>query len=175
VTVLLPERKYGGIWRRLLHDQTADGIERSVSRLPHANVTTVPFHFESRKAATRPLRPARAMADVIRSNGHAAHDGAASTPVDGALPIAAVRWRQRVVIEGRISSVRVRPLADIPSLEVVLSDGTGSLSVVFHGRRHIEGVGIGTTMRVEGTAIDHHGRLAILNPHYTLLAVPNVH
>ena len=51
VSVLLPDRKYSGFWHRILHDQTADGIERAVSRLPHANVTTVPFHFTSRKDA----------------------------------------------------------------------------------------------------------------------------
>jgi hypothetical protein len=91
------------------------------------------------------------------------------------VPIAAVRWRQHVRVQGRVSSVRVRPLADVPSLEVVLNDGTGSMSVVFHGRRHVEGVSIGTVLRVDGTAIDHHGRLAILNPQYTLLAVPAAH
>ena len=47
VSVLLPERKYPGVWHRILHDQTADAIVRAVSRMPHANVTTVPFHFDS--------------------------------------------------------------------------------------------------------------------------------
>ena len=31
----------------ILHDRTADSILAEVSRLPHANVTTVPFHFDS--------------------------------------------------------------------------------------------------------------------------------
>jgi amino acid transporter len=177
VTVLLPERKYGGIWRRLLHDQTADAFEKSVSRLPHANVTTVPFHFESRRAATAPVAPARAMAAAGPAFGgvHFGDEDGITPRADGSVPIAAVRWRQHVTVEGRISSVRVRPLADVPSLEVVLNDGTGSISVVFHGRRHVEGATIGTVLRVDGTAIDHHGRLAILNPLYTLLAVPAVH
>ena len=48
VSVLLPERKYPGVWHRILHDQTADAIVRAVSRMPHANVTTVPFHFDQR-------------------------------------------------------------------------------------------------------------------------------
>jgi hypothetical protein len=29
---------------------------------------------------------------------------------------------------------------------------------------------VGTRLQVRGTAIDHHGRLAILNPAYTLVA-----
>jgi amino acid transporter len=158
VTVLLPERKYGGVWRRLLHDQTAEEIERSVSRLAHASVTSVPFHFEPKRA-----RPAPTQAVHVDARP------------DGPRQIASVVWRERVTVEGRVTSLRVRPLADVPSLEIVLNDGSGSLSVVFHGRRHIEGIQTGTVMRVEGTAIDHHGRLAILNPEYTLLAVPAVH
>jgi amino acid transporter len=45
VSVLLPHRKYRGPWHRLLHDRTADDISEEVSRLPHANVTLVPFHL----------------------------------------------------------------------------------------------------------------------------------
>jgi hypothetical protein len=29
---------------------------------------------------------------------------------------------------------------------------------------------VGARLRVAGTAVDHHGRLAILNPLYTLIA-----
>ncbi len=47
VSVLLPDRKYRGIWHRVLHDKTADAILEQLSRLPHANVTTVPFHLDA--------------------------------------------------------------------------------------------------------------------------------
>ena len=46
VCVLLPERMFNGVWHRILHDQTAESLAREISRLPHANVTTVPFHFD---------------------------------------------------------------------------------------------------------------------------------
>ena len=49
-----------------------------------------------------------------------------------------------------------------------LVDETGGVSLVFFGRRHIDGVDIGTTMRVTGMAIEHRGRLAIVNPVYEL-------
>jgi amino acid transporter len=170
VSVLLPERKYGGLWRKLLHDQTAEAIEREVSKLAHANVTTVPFHFESRRAvqtavpaAARPRAarpPKRPPKPLLRVAGELA-------------PIADVRWREKVSVEGRIRSMRVRPLADVPSLECVITDGTGSISAVFHGRRVIPGIGIGTELRVEGTVVDHHGRLAILNPRYELIRAAN--
>jgi len=48
VTVLLPHRVYSRFWHRLLHDNTANEIAGVVGKLPHANVTTVPFHFEPR-------------------------------------------------------------------------------------------------------------------------------
>ena len=50
VTVLLPRRVYRRWWHRLLHDSTAEQIAMAVGRMPHANVTTVPFQFE--RAAT---------------------------------------------------------------------------------------------------------------------------
>ncbi|QXC61759.1 APC family permease [Aquihabitans sp. G128] len=47
VSVLIPRREYTHWWHRLLHDRTADGLARTISRLPHANVTFVPYHFGS--------------------------------------------------------------------------------------------------------------------------------
>jgi hypothetical protein len=54
-------------------------------------------------------------------------------------------------------------------LECVLEDDSGAMSVVFLGRPKIAGIEVGTRMRVHGTAGQHHGRLAILNPTYELL------
>ena len=39
---------------------------------------------------------------------------------------------------------------------------------MFFGRRKIEGIQIGATVTVEGMAIEHRGRLAIVNPVYEL-------
>ncbi len=152
VTVLLPDRKYHGLWHRILHDRTAEAIERDISLLPHANVTTVPFHFDAsrRRAAVAPPPPVH-------------------VPRDGVTPVADVTFRSRVVVEGRIRSVRVQPLAGAATLECVVCDATGAISVVFLGRREVAGVTIGRHVRVSGLAGDHHGRLAIWNPTYELL------
>jgi len=152
VTVLLPERKYRGFWHRILHDQTADDIERNVSLLPHANVTTVPFHFNARRA-----KDAAEVSEAASGNG--------------LVPIGDVRYRQHVRVEGRIRSVRVQPRVEVPTLECVLVDSTGALSVIFLGRRAIAGIEVGARLRVEGMAGESHGRLALLNPQYEL--VPN--
>jgi hypothetical protein len=178
VSVLLPDRKYSGFWRRILHDQTADAIERAVSRLPHANVTTVPFHFASRKAARgtgEAVEPAAAaVVKGPRANGSEAGspaDSASRTPArpHGTVAIATVTWRQRVQIEGRVRTVRVQPLAGTSTLECVLQDDTGAMSLVFLGRSNIPGIEIGSHVRAEGVAGEHRGRLAILNPAYQLL------
>jgi amino acid transporter len=175
VSVLLPDRKYRGLWHRVLHDRTADSILQEVSRLPHANVTAVPFHLDRLDEPKVPLsalvtaRPAGAT-----SGGDAPPlpqgDGDASIGVlPGCTPLGDVRWRSKVRVGGRVRSVRIAPQHDAPTLELVLVDGTGGLSIVFLGRRGIAGIDIGSTLLVEGTVGIHRNRLAILNPTYTLV------
>jgi hypothetical protein len=45
VAVLIPRRQYKRRWHRLLHDRTAEEIADAVAKLPHANVTFVPYHL----------------------------------------------------------------------------------------------------------------------------------
>jgi hypothetical protein len=47
VSVLVPRRHYRRAWHFLLHDRTAEAISRAVSRVPHANVTFVPYHLDA--------------------------------------------------------------------------------------------------------------------------------
>jgi hypothetical protein len=176
VCVLLPERMFNGVWHRLLHDQTAEALAREISRLPHANVTTVPFHFDDRHLPTTPVgaRPPSPNGRAHgRGNGRgkvgAASVGTRTREPGGTTAIADVQWRQYVRVQGRVRAVRVEPLAGSPSLECTVADETGSVCVVFFGRRDVEGVRIGAALWVEGMAIEHRGRLAIVNPVYELL------
>jgi hypothetical protein len=188
VCVLLPERMYNGAWHRILHDQTAEAMAREIQRLPHANVTTVPFHFDD---PTETVSVAPTL-DLTGANGHANGNGNGnggngngkaprSTIVlggggaldvacraDGTTPIGSVRWREQVCIHGRVQALRVEPLAGSPSMECTLVDDTGGVTIVFFGRRHIDGVEIGSTLTATGMAIEHRGRLAIVNPVYEL-------
>ena len=107
------------------------------------------------------------MEQPVPTTGEAEPNGAGAVP--GATPIAEARWRDRVRVAGRVRSVRVAPLHDAPTVELVLVDGTASISVLVLGRRSIAGVGVGTKMAVEGTVGIHKTRLAILNPSYQLL------
>lgn len=90
------------------------------------------------------------------------------TSADLITPIGDVVHRTRVRVKGRVRSVRVRPWADSPTLEVVLVDDTGGISVVFLARRRLGGVHPGTIMTVDGMVGSHQRRLAILNPEYEL-------
>jgi hypothetical protein len=178
VSVLLPDRKYRGVWNRILHDQTANAIERDVSQLPHANVTTVPFHFGPhheartgfalRRSAARPARTDRGRTATESTDGST--PGATPARAGEITPIAAVRWRDQVVVHGQVQTLRVKPTDASHILECIIDDGTGALSVVFFGRSRIGGIDVGTWLEVVGTAGEHRGRLAIFNPTYTLTA-----
>jgi hypothetical protein len=174
VSVLLPDRKYTGLWHRILHDRTADAIERAVSQLSHANVTTVPFHFDrGETAAPRRsklvARPRRSVPPAEPAEPPGAASGPAAADSRGVTRIGDVRWRQRVTVEGKVTTVRVDPVAGSWLLECIVSDGSGALSIVFNGRRDIPGLTLGASIRVEGTVASHRGRMAIFNPVYSLL------
>ena len=106
--------------------------------------------------------------DVRRPSGNDVELPTGLLDPDACTPIGEVRFRQRVQVKGRVRSLRVRPWADVPSLELVLVDGTGGLTVVFLGRRHVAGIRPGSLLAVEGMVGSQGNRLAILNPHYDL-------
>jgi RecG-like helicase len=83
-------------------------------------------------------------------------------------PIAGVVFRRRAQVQGRARSIRVRPWGEIPTLEVVVTDGTAALTVAFLGRRRLAGVDPGSTLTVEGMVGERNGKLVILNPAYRL-------
>jgi amino acid transporter len=172
VSVLLPDRKYHGLWHRILHDQTADEISAEVSRLPHANVTLVPFHLGDESVRDKKVikfMPRLAAAARERSLPDELDDVVPPPNTDGTTSIGHVRYRQRCKVVGKVAGVRVQPFAGIPTLECIIRDGTGQLSVVFLGRRKVHGLFVGRSLAVEGVLGRHQGRLCILNPRYELL------
>jgi hypothetical protein len=87
----------------------------------------------------------------------------------GGQPIAAVSRRQRATVCGTLRSVTLRPRAGVPALEAELYDGSGSISLVWLGRRHIAGIEPGRRLRVSGMVTDSEGVMAIFNPGYELV------
>jgi hypothetical protein len=93
--------------------------------------------------------------------------------VAGTVAICDLEWRRHARVAGRIRSVRIQPWAGTPALECSLVDSSGEvLTIVFLGRREVAGIRNGTKMVVEGVVGAHRGRLAMLNPIYELLEVP---
>jgi hypothetical protein len=87
----------------------------------------------------------------------------------GLTPTPDVRPRERVRIGGEVRSVRVVPRAGAPALEVTVSDGQGSATAVFLGRRNIAGIAPGRKMTFEGVVGRDGSRNLVYNPLYTLL------
>ena len=86
-------------------------------------------------------------------------------------PISELRPRQEGAVVGEITSLRIVPREGSPWLEATINDGTGSLVVMWTGRRHIAGVAPGKRLVVSGRGSPYgkQGRLRLLNPRYELL------
>jgi hypothetical protein len=88
----------------------------------------------------------------------------------GLTSIGETPTRVPIRVVGEVKRLLMAPRAGSPTLEVVVSDGTGEATAVFTGRRHIGGLEHGRGVLLEGVAHREHGRLVVLNPAYTLLA-----
>lgn len=87
----------------------------------------------------------------------------------GLSSISDVGNRQAARVGGEVKRMRVAPRQGVPSLEVVICDGTGDAVAVFTGRRSIGGIEHGRAIVFEGLSRDERGRRVMLNPAYTLL------
>ncbi|HTT89593.1 MAG TPA: amino acid permease [Acidimicrobiales bacterium] len=174
VSVLIPTRSYRRSWALLLHGKNADRLVRVLGHVPHINATLVPFNVADLAESQRAL----ASSDLAFDGGNRRPSSAKGgqqrfTAVPGATPIAGLRFRHRARVAGRLHSVRIQPWADVPTLEATLTDASGGeILVVFLGRREIPGIRTGTQLVAEGMVGDMRGRLAMLNPDYELLSVP---
>ncbi|MBK9740080.1 MAG: OB-fold nucleic acid binding domain-containing protein [Actinobacteria bacterium] len=75
---------------------------------------------------------------------------------------------ETVTVTGMVRSMTIRPRANVPALEVELYDGSGSVSVVWLGRRRIPGIDPGRTMVVRGRLTCNTDSPTIYNPKYEL-------
>jgi hypothetical protein len=181
VSLLIPRRVYRRAWHKLLHDHTADAIAAAVAGLPHANVTFVPYHLGETPTQHELEALIEQATSSKRTHRRSSKDGKAGLatlegPVvlpqevpEGVTPIAQISYRQRARVAGKVRSLRVQPWAGVATLECVLVDHTGGITLVFLGRKHVAGLAPGVRMVAEGMVGDQGGRLAILNPDYRIL------
>lgn len=89
----------------------------------------------------------------------------------GAEPMLACRDRTEACVAGSIRSVTVRARSGAPSLEVDLYDGSGTVTLVFLGRKHIAGIEAGRSVKASGRVVVRDERTTMFNPRYELLPV----
>lgn len=89
----------------------------------------------------------------------------------GATTVDCCPDRMPVTVFGTVRSMTIRPRGGVPALEAELYDGTGTVTLVWLGRRTIAGVDPGRRLRAVGRITTTEGRRLIYNPRYELVAV----
>ncbi|MDQ1519092.1 MAG: hypothetical protein QOI55_165 [Actinomycetota bacterium] len=87
----------------------------------------------------------------------------------GTTPLDQAEFRKPVRVSGEIRSLRIVPRAGADALEASVTDGRGSVTAVFLGRRRISGLSPGRRIVLEGVLTGEGRRGVIYNPVYTLL------
>ena len=87
-----------------------------------------------------------------------------------ALDEAITARRRGTMLSGVLRAITFRPSTDKPVLVGQLFDGTGSVDLVWIGRRSIAGIRPGVHLRVEGMVVAGRPRPTIYNPTYEILA-----
>jgi hypothetical protein len=88
----------------------------------------------------------------------------------GATPVASCADRAPVTIYGTVRSLTIRPRAGVPALEADVYDGSGTVTLVWLGRRTVAGLVTGRRLRASGRITSSEGRRLIYNPRYDLVA-----
>lgn len=79
------------------------------------------------------------------------------------------RDRERVRLRGTLRNVTLCPRAGTPTLEAELYDGSGTVTLVWLGRRRILGIAPGRELIVSGRIAIRDNRRVMYNPRYELL------
>jgi amino acid transporter len=162
VTVFIPEYVVGHWWEQLLHNQSALRLKARLLLQPGVIVASVPYQLRSAGQIAVPWTE-RLQADELKA--HVANVRA--TPI---ADIADAADRDRTEAAGTLRAVTVRPLGSSPTLQADLWDGSGSLSLVWLGRRSIPGIEPGRKILVRGRVTRIRGVPTMYNPLYELRA-----
>ena len=90
--------------------------------------------------------------------------------IPGSVRISDAPPRSKVKLAGVVRRITVRPLEGHESLEAILSDGTGEVTVMWMGRRTIRGLSLGTRLIVEGLLAEQRGEMRVVNPSFEFSA-----
>ncbi|MFN2613737.1 MAG: OB-fold nucleic acid binding domain-containing protein [Actinomycetota bacterium] len=80
--------------------------------------------------------------------------------------------REIARIAGVVETLRVRPREGVSAIEAAVSDGTGTVTAVWLGRRTIPGLQLGVRMVLRGRLGGGAENLQLMNPEYEFAAPP---
>jgi len=129
---------------------------------------------ELAEAADTPAELAATAQELAREAGVAAdharpkHPKPVTTP--GVAAIGAVT-SGKVVVEGKVRVVEIRPVERNSVLAVEINDSTGNLTAMFYGRSHIPGLICGARVRFSGSVGIRGGQPVMINPAYELVSI----
>jgi RecG-like helicase len=83
-------------------------------------------------------------------------------------PLSDVRCGQQATVFGKLKSVAYTPSQNVPTLHATLQDGSGSLTLVWLGRRRIPGIEPGRMLQAFGRVTEGPEGLVMFNPRYEL-------
>lgn len=109
----------------------------------------------------------RLTADEMELESRELQDEASSA---GATHVSQCSVGAPVCVAGSLRTVVLRPRAGVPTLEAELYDGTGTVTLIWLGRRRIRGIDPGRAVVVHGRLTRQDGRPTIFNPAYELRA-----
>jgi len=112
----------------------------------------------------------RRVANRIAQHARDAAELKADAEGAGCREIASHVDRDRCTLKGTLRHVTLRPHGGVVALEAELYDGSGSVTLVWLGRRQIAGITAGRTLTVHGRLGCSDGRRTLFNPHYELSA-----
>jgi len=174
--VILPRRGFVSRLQRLLHDRTADAIAGAVMHVPRTAATIIPYRALRRRIPEGELTEEPVSDEVdrggVREDAHLAADAQLAARSSDALPIGDLLERQFAEIAGRVRSIAIANESGVSELRCVITDNSGSVTVVFQGRTNVPGIERGTRLIVKGTVTSLRHEAVILNPQYEIVAAP---
>lgn len=90
-------------------------------------------------------------------------------PESHVTSISNLQTRSVATVRGTLRSVTLRPVDGVSWLEAELEDESGSLVLIWLGRRKIAGIGCGREITVHGRIGDRDGYPVLFNPKYELM------
>ena len=100
----------------------------------------------------------------------AAYELTEQAEIRGSTLIEEIDRGKPIQVTGVVKSATVRPNTQVPTYEVEVFDGSGSLTVIWQGRKHVTGVEPGTRIEVEGRITFLSGKPCLHNPVYKILS-----